>query len=62
MIQEDITAVLRDDILGGWPTKAKWVDISNKKGMINLMGSYYRHPIIWSMNIDWKSHGTKGFD
>lgn len=42
LMRENMTAVLRDDILGASSNEAIQVELRNKKGMGNLIGLYCR--------------------
>lgn len=44
LVDEDVTAVFRGDITDGSSSEAIWVELRNKKGMITLLGGYYRPP------------------
>ena len=44
LVRENVTAVLRQDKLEGLSTESLWVELRNRKGMVTLVGVYYRPP------------------
>lgn len=41
--RKNITAVFSEDIPGGSSDEFIWVELRNRKGLMTLMGLYYRH-------------------
>lgn len=51
LIRENVTTVLRKDMLKGSLSEAIWVKIRNQKGAITIMELYYRDGTITMMRL-----------